>query len=106
MKEERVNREMSDKIILASASRARADLLRSAGIQFGIEPAEIDEEYLRTNMVSEKANVKTITCSLAEAKALDVSKRYASQFTVVGVDLILVLKKKLSAKPKQRRKHV
>ncbi|MFQ5759596.1 MAG: Maf family protein, partial [Acidiferrobacterales bacterium] len=34
----------SQRVILASASRARANLLREAGVAFEVSPARIDEE--------------------------------------------------------------
>ena len=38
---------MSARLILASASEARADLLRNAGVDIDIAPARIDEDEVK-----------------------------------------------------------
>lgn len=80
-------------IILASGSAVRGRLLRNAGVAFEAYPAQISEEAwfddLPTPMNRETTGV--LAGALAEAKALDVSRRLAEPEGVyVGADQILL----------------
>ncbi len=79
-------------LLLASASPRRADLLHTAGFDFKIKPASVDEN-LRTNELPE-AYVKR----LAEAKASAVVE-FAGNRTVLGADTIVVVNKQILGKP-------
>jgi septum formation protein len=79
-------------LLLASASPRRADLLRTAGFDFKIKPASVDEN-LRANELPE-AYVKR----LAEAKATAVVE-FAGNRTVLGADTIVVVNKQILGKP-------
>jgi septum formation protein len=81
---------MPERIVLASASTARAAVLRAAGIDFSIEPAAIDEGPLKRRMHA--AGEPAIACALALAveKARHVSVRH-SDALVIGADQILAL---------------
>ena len=57
-------------IVLASQSKVRADILRRAGLNFHVEPANIDEEMIREGMEAEEATSAHIAETLAEMKAL------------------------------------
>lgn len=77
-----------ERLILASASPARAALLRAAGIDFTIEPADIDEARLKREM--RQAGDSALDCALALAmeKAGVISGRSRAAL-VVGADQIL-----------------
>lgn len=79
-----------ERIVLASASTARAALLRAAGVPFAIEPAAIDESPLKREMHS--AGEPAIACAmgLAVAKARHVSERQPDVL-VIGADQILAV---------------
>ena len=79
---------MAEPIILASASTARARLLKAAGIAFSIEPADIDET--RIKRASREAGQTAMACAaaLAAEKALHVSLRHPEAL-VIGADQIL-----------------
>ena len=79
-------------LLLASASPRRADLLRTAGFDFKIKPASVNEN-LRVNELPE-AYVKR----LAEAKATAVVE-FAGNRTVLGADTIVVVNKQILGKP-------
>jgi septum formation protein len=80
---------MPEPLILASASTARSALLRMAGLDFCIEPANIDERALKkAGRAAGKTAVET-ALQLAETKARIVSDRFASALTI-GADQILV----------------
>jgi Maf-like protein len=78
----------AEPIVLASASTARAALLRAAGVDFSIEPATVDEARLKRG--SRWAGESAIDCarSLANAKAHCISIRHPTAL-VIGADQIL-----------------
>jgi septum formation protein len=89
---------MPERIVLASASTARAALLRAAGIEFSIEPAAIDETPLKRKMRA--AGQTAIACAhaLAAEKARYVSKCHPDAL-VIGADQILALGEEWFDKP-------
>lgn len=90
---------MPERLVLASASTARANLLRAAGLSFAIAPAAIDETSVKRD--SHQTGVPAIDCALAlaAAKALEVSRR-DQQALVIGADQILVLDRQWFDKPR------
>lgn len=78
------------RILLASQSEARAQMLRDAGVDFTAEPALVDEAALTAALVSEGQSPRNIADALAEAKALKLSARRPGQL-VIGADQLLVL---------------
>ncbi len=81
---------MPPDLILASASDARASLLRSAAVSFAQSPARIDEEAIRAALQAEGARPRDMADALAEFKALKVSERQPDAL-VIGSDQILDL---------------
>jgi len=79
----------AERLILASASSARAALLGAAGIAFAIEPAAIDEH--RVKREARRAGDAATRCAttLAIAKACVVSRRHPEAL-VIGADQLLV----------------
>lgn len=75
-------------LILASASRSRADLLRAAGLDFLVEPAAVDEAELKASMSAEQAPASAVAEALAELKARRVSRRHPGAL-VIGADQML-----------------
>jgi len=84
-------------LVLASASRVRADMLRRAGVAVGVEPARIDEGAIRDALLAEGAPPRDIADALAEGKARKVSGRHAG--LVLGCDQVLCLRGKIYEKP-------
>lgn len=78
--------ETSYNIILASGSAARKNMLRSAGIDFTVMPADIDEAEVQNNMYGEKAS--DIASALARAKAKHVAAQ-REDVIVIGSDQVL-----------------
>lgn len=72
-------------LILASKSAARAALLTNAGLQFSVEKADIDERAIELPLINADFGPSDIADVLAEAKAVDVSRRNPSVF-VIGAD--------------------
>lgn len=81
---------MSDRIILASASIHRADLMTRAGIEFEVQPAQIDERAAEAPLSDTGSAPADVARVLAEIKAVDVSERQPGAL-VVGCDQILSL---------------
>ncbi len=79
---------IAERVILASASVARAALLRASGVAVAVEPAAIDEARLKRE--ARHAGVSAIDCAatLAAAKACVVSDR-VPEALVIGADQIL-----------------
>ncbi len=77
-------------LVLASASRSRQNLLRSAGLPFVIAPADIDERVLEAEAKSHGAGASEVARALAHAKALRISGE-RMQSLVIGADQTLSL---------------
>jgi septum formation protein len=77
-----------DRLILASASTARAALLRSSGIEFAIEPAAIDESVVKREAARRGDSALQCAAILAAEKALAVSRNNPGAL-VIGADQIL-----------------
>ncbi|WP_439816633.1 Maf family protein [Zavarzinia sp. CC-PAN008] len=85
-------------VILASASRARAQMLHAAGVAVTIEPARIDELAIKQSLQAEKASPTDIATLLAELKAVRISERRPDAF-VIGSDQVLECNGVLFDKP-------
>ena len=75
-------------LILASQSAGRQELLRAAGITFESVPAYIDELSVKEGLLAEGAKPRDIADTLAEAKALKISRKYPGAL-VLGSDQVL-----------------
>jgi septum formation protein len=89
---------MQDKIILASGSSIRAQLLRNAEVLFEVHVARIDEDAVRASLQAEKASPRDIADTLAELKAQRVAAKHPGSL-VIGCDQILALDDMIFAKP-------
>lgn len=83
------------KIILASASPRRADLLKKTGLKFRIIPSKIKEKV--DSSLSPVENAR----KLSRLKAWDVAAKI-SQGIVIAADTLVVLKGKILGKPKNK----
>lgn len=83
----------SPRLILASSSPRRADLLSQIGITFEIYPSDIEEcEF------DETFTPEVVTQKLASMKARAVAKRY-TEGVVIGADTLVSFEKELLGKP-------
>ena len=92
---------MKDKIILASRSNVRKNILNKNGITCEVLPANIDEEQIKESLLKEKATPEIISKNLAELKANKVSKKKNEQL-VLGADSVVDLNGELISKPANR----
>ena len=79
---------VSGRIVLASASTARASLLRAAGVEFTIEPAAIDEAAIKREARRGGESAIGAAVILAAEKARAVSQRNPDSL-VIGADQLL-----------------
>ncbi len=90
---------MGVQIILASKSPARNMLLTQAGVMFTPIGSGVDEDIIKKKSEDAGLTIKQIAMLLAEAKALEVSKKNPSDY-VIGGDQILDFENKGFDKPK------
>ncbi|MGH1378512.1 MAG: Maf family protein [Alphaproteobacteria bacterium] len=76
------------KIILASGSQGRKDMLRNAGVNFKAIPAQIDEKAIIKQHLTANYDICSITTHLATDKALYVSASNPDKL-VIGSDQTL-----------------
>jgi len=93
---------MSNKIVLASKSEARKNILEKNGFKCAVKPANIDEEAIKQSLLKEGATPGLISKNLAELKANKISKSLNGEI-VVGADSIIDLEGHIISKPSNRR---
>ena len=79
---------MTDRIVLASASKTRQRLLRDAGVPFDVKTAPVDEAAIRAALEAEGAGPRDIADALAEMKARRVAEKDPGAL-VIGGDQVL-----------------
>jgi septum formation protein len=89
---------MPASIILASGSKIRSDLLKQAMVPHEVQVARVDEEMIKTSLVSEGAPPRDIADALAQMKAAKVSERNPGAL-VIGCDQVLEHGGNIMSKP-------
>ena len=92
---------MLNKIILASKSEVRRQILIKYGINCQVEPSNVDEEPVKRSLQKEGATPEIISKSLAELKANKVSIKIKDKI-VLGADSVIDLEGNIISKPKDR----
>ena len=92
---------MMIKIILASKSGVRKQILNKNGIDCEVVPANIDEDQIKESLLKEKVTSKLISKNLAELKANKISGKKFNEI-VLGADSVIDLNGKLISKPTNR----
>ena len=92
---------MLNKIILASKSKVRKDILDKNNVSSIVEHSNVDEDIVKESLIKEKATPEIISKNLAELKANKVSSRRIDQI-VLGADSVIDLEGKLISKPENR----
>ena len=90
------------KLILASKSKVRKEILDKNNILSEVEPSNVDEEVVKKSLLKEKASPELISKNLAELKANKISKKRTENL-VLGADSVIDLDGELISKPKNRR---
>lgn len=89
---------MSNRIVLASGSTIRRQILDGAGLDYEVIVRPVDEAAIKEAMLSENSRLRDIADALAEAKAMRVSRQESG--LVIGADQIMVMDDTLFDKPK------
>tara|TARA_B100000683_G_scaffold11967_1_gene12824 strand:+ start:143 stop:733 length:591 start_codon:yes stop_codon:yes gene_type:complete len=92
---------MQNKIILASKSKVRKDILDKNNIKSIVEPSNVDEDIVKFSLIKEEATPEIISKNLAELKANKVSAKIIDQL-VLGADSVIDLSGELISKPANR----
>jgi septum formation protein len=80
---------MINGLILASASVARAGLLKATGLRFRVEPAGVDEWAVKQAFHAQGRQARDCALALAEVKARRVAERH-NRSLIIGADQMLV----------------
>ena len=89
------------KLILASKSGVRKDILERNNFECLVVPSNVDEGQVKDSLLAVGANPMLISKNLAELKSTKVSNKYPDQM-VLGADSVISLDNKLINKPKSR----
>ncbi len=89
------------KIILASKSKVRKQILDNNNISTEVQNSNLDEDVVKESLLKEKASPEIISKNLAELKANKVSQKNQG-FLVLGADSVIDLEGELISKPINR----
>ena len=92
---------MPQKLVLASSSGIRRQMLENAGVSFEVSLPRVDEDAVRQSLLAEAASPRDIADALAELKARKVSTRMPGAL-VLGCDQVLSFDGQIMAKPSSR----
>jgi len=92
---------MKNKIILASKSKVRKEILDKNGVECEVEPSNVDEDTVKISLTKANATPEIISKNLAELKANKVSMKKPGVI-VLGADSVIDLKGELISKPENR----
>ena len=92
---------MLNKIILASKSKVRKDILDNNNIPNDVKPSNVDEEIVKESLLKEEATPEIISKNLAELKANKISIN-EQDVLVLGADSVIDLEGELISKPQNR----
>lgn len=89
------------RLILASGSKARREMLESAGLEFSVIPADIDERAIEKSFTGN--NPAELAAELAKAKALHIAGQEENKNAlVIGSDQILEFEGKILSKARTK----
>ena len=92
---------MLNKIILASKSKVRKEILDNHNIFCEVKPSNVDEDVVKKSLINESASPEIISKNLAELKANKVSLSQ-KDLMVLGADSVIDLDGELISKPESR----
>ena len=92
---------MLNKIILASKSKVRKEILDRNNIKCIVEPSNVDEDIVKASLLKEQASPEIISKNLAELKANKISIKKIDKI-VLGADSVIDLEGELISKPESR----
>ncbi len=89
------------KIILASKSGVRKEILDKYKIENEVIVSNVDEDEVKESLLGEDADPLSISKNLAEIKSIKVSNKNPDRY-VLGADSVISLNKELINKPNSR----
>ena len=89
------------KIILASKSGVRKEILEKNNFNCHVVPSNVDEDQVKNSLLAAGANPMLVSKNLAELKSTKVSNKHPDQM-VLGADSVISLNNNLINKPKSR----
>ena len=92
---------MLNKIILASKSKVRKEILDKHKILCEVKPSNVDEDVVKQTLIKELASPEIISKNLAELKANKISLNERDRL-VLGADSVIDLNGELISKPESR----
>ena len=92
---------MLSKIILASKSKVRKEILDKHKILCEVKPSNVDEDIVKEALIKESASPEIISKNLAELKANKISLKETDRL-VLGADSVIDLNGELISKPESR----
>ena len=92
---------MLNKIILASKSKVRKEILDKHKILCEVKPSNVDEDVVKQTLTKELASPEIISKNLAELKANKISLNQKDRL-VLGADSVIDLNGELISKPESR----
>jgi septum formation protein len=92
---------MLNKIILASQSKVRKEMLNKHKIFCEVKPSNVDEDIVKETLIKESASPEIISKNLAELKANKISLTERDRL-VLGADSVIDLNGELISKPESR----
>ena len=92
---------MLNKIILASKSKVRKEILDKHNILCEVKPSNVDEDIVKEALIKESASPEIISKNLAELKANKISLKETDRL-VLGADSVIDLNGELISKPESR----
>lgn len=84
------------KIILASKSPRRKEILEVMGVDFEIDVADVDES------VSDELLPVEAVCEISKRKAKKIAERHADDEIVISADTVVVIDGRIIGKPKDK----
>ena len=93
---------MVKKIILASKSKVRKEILEKNNIICNVQPSNIDEDIIKKSLEKQNASPEIISKNLAELKSNKVSQKFPESY-VIGADSVIDLKGRVISKPENRK---
>tara|TARA_B100000963_G_C22574674_1_gene647796 strand:+ start:635 stop:1216 length:582 start_codon:yes stop_codon:yes gene_type:complete len=89
------------KIILASKSGVRKNILNKYGFSVTVAPSNVDEDQVKEALIEKGADPEIISKNLAELKSVKISSKIPDQL-VLGADSVISLDSTLINKPNSR----
>ncbi len=89
------------KLILASKSKVRKEILDKNNIPAEVQPSSVDEDPIKQSLLNENASPEIISKNLAELKASKVSQKNFDVL-VLGADSVIDFNGELISKPQNR----